>query len=155
MDDKLLSDQYTKIKEATKSCSEICRYIVFALLALVWGFYCTNSLIPNILSFIIILMVMLILYLMIDTLQYFIPAIMHMSTLNKLQKGVFNVELPDVFDDGIYDKAVDEELLKKINKVSDITFILFKTKIILLFLIFILISIFIIMQGDDINKYVK
>jgi len=154
----IIEDQYKRLQEASSSCSTNCRYITFALLAVIWGLY--GKVEASMYSKLYVLLGLLIIYLIIDTLQYLIPTILHRSDLIKLREGGFRVNIPDEFNKGVFTKEISDEatrktLISRSNQISKITYFLFIAKIISLLIVSILIILFIINMGINIQQYVK
>jgi len=150
---EIIEDQSNRLREASITCSNNCRYITFALLAVIWGLYCKVE--PSMYSNLYVLLGMLIIYLIIDTLQYLIPTILHRSDLSKLRKGKFRVNVPKIYNEDSTNDAIRKTLIERINQISKITYDLFIFKIILLLTVSILIILFIINMGSEIQKFVK
>jgi len=147
----ILEDQFKRLQDASYTCSNNCRYITFALLAVIWGLYCKVE--SSMYSDLYVLLGMLIIYLIIDTLQYLIPTILRRSDLLKLREGGFRVNIPDEFKEGVFTKEISDEAIRKTlidrsNQISKITYFLFISKVILLLIVSILIILFIINLGD-------
>ena len=84
---KELLDHLNKIYcEQTSNCSEICRKIVFALFAIIWALsYSDGNL--NYTIYTIIVSLILVLYLIVDTLQYFLTALSYRKHFYGIKDG--------------------------------------------------------------------
>jgi hypothetical protein len=99
-----LFDQINEIyREQLSKCSEICRKIVFSLFAIVWALsYHEGSLIFN--TYSIVVSIILVGYLVIDTLQYFLTAISYRKHFDEIKKAIANGGSPEK----IRDKEVEK-----------------------------------------------
>ena len=87
-----LLDHLNKIYgEQTSNCSEICRKIVFALFAIIWALSFTDG---NLIftNYTIIVLLILVLYLIVDTLQYFLTALAYRKHFYGIKDGIIKGE---------------------------------------------------------------
>jgi len=113
-------------REQTSSCSDICRKIVFVLLTMV-GFLSYPNGKLHFTLYLIILSLLLVLYLILDVLQYFMTAISYRKHYNEIIKAS-SIGIP-------FNEFQDNEI-KKRSKINSISFKLLATKVSLLPIIF-------------------
>jgi competence protein ComGC len=155
--EKLIDEQFKKIIEeqkvtfidATKSCSDICRYITFALLTVIWGLYCKVD--SSSYDFLYLLLGLLIIYLIVDILQYLVLSIRHRTELLKLQNKEVKIKVPEDTKDDELVEAIYSELGKPASKINEKAFNFFIAKIIILLIVSLLIILFIINLGSEIQ----
>jgi len=127
-----LFDQLNRIYgEQTSNCSEICRKIVFALFAIIWALsYSQGELKFTVYS--IIVSILLVIYLIIDTLQYFLTAYSYRKHFYAIQKAK---------TEGISNNLIASKELEKRKSINDRSFRLMVLKVSLLPFIFIVLII--------------
>jgi len=112
--------------EQTFNCSEICRKIVFALLTMDAVLAYTDGKL-HLDIWLIILSLLLVLYLIIDVLQYFLTAIFYRIHYNEINKAT---------SEGIpFEKFQDREIMKR-SKINSLSSNLMIAKVTLLPVIF-------------------
>ena len=109
------------------NCSEICRKIVFALFAVIWALSYSNGKIIFT-RYSIIVSLFLILYLIVDTLQYFVTALGYRKHFN----GILEASLQGESVEKILEKEKDKR-----KRINDRSFMLMVVKVVLLPVIFI------------------
>ena len=112
--------------EQTSNCSEICRKIVFALLTMDGVLAYSNRKL-NFTVYLLILSLLLVLYLILDVLQYFWTAILYRKHFNEINKAS---------SIGISFNEFQEKEIEKRSKINSISFNLLISKVALLPLIF-------------------
>lgn len=125
---KELLDHLNKIyREQMSNCSEICRKIVFALFAIIWALsYSNGELIFT--KYSIVVSLILIIYLIVDTLQYFMTALSYRKHFHGIQNAA---------NEGESIEKIKEKEIEKRKKINDRSFRLMVFKVSLLPIIFI------------------
>jgi len=85
--DDLLNNLNKIFGEQTSNCSEICRKIVFALFAIIWALSFSNGELKFTI-YLVIVSFLLVLYLIIDTLQYFLTALEYRKHFLSIQEAI-------------------------------------------------------------------
>ncbi|MDO9257585.1 MAG: hypothetical protein Q7U54_18855 [Bacteroidales bacterium] len=112
--------------EQTSSCSDICRKIVFVLLTMVGVLSYSNGKLHFTLC-LIVLSLFLVLYLILDVLQYFWTAISYRKHFNEIIKAS---------DKGIPFNEFQDKEMEKRSEINSLSFKLLATKVSLLPFIF-------------------
>ncbi|CCZ39973.1 MULTISPECIES: hypothetical protein [Bacteroides] len=131
----LLDNKSKNYREETGKCSDICRYIVFALMALLWGMYNKDGVFIITFKSVLFLGVLMV-YLVIDILQYFLVALFSRHDLCKFKQGI-------QLQPG---EKLTQIIIQQEDRNSKISYLLFFHKIILLLLSCIGIGIGLIME---------
>lgn len=123
----IICDVKKVYKENTTTCSNICRTIVFALIALVWGMNNQDGIFQF--TFVsLLLLSILVLYLFVDVFQYLSPVLMYRFFIYNLENGNITTKNDEEFYVLVNVKR---------NKIEIISFLFFVIKLMLLILEFI------------------
>ncbi len=124
---ELNADIKSNYNDTTQTCSNICRQIAFALMAVVWAMIFKNEYEhPWQVGYTRIILLLLVLYFFFDVLQYFVTAICYRKHYFKLREvlGKKKIE-PSVIE------VAEKIKREKINRIS-FRFFIFKIFILLL-----------------------